>query len=72
MFTSRLSDLVPNDHNESFDVFVLERQTGTITRVSIASDGTEANGNSIIGKISGDGRYVAFRSYGVEPRPGRQ
>ena len=61
-FTSRLPDLVPNDHNESFDVFVLERQTGTITRVSVASDGTEANGHSIIGKISGDGRYVAFKS----------
>lgn len=33
------------------------------TRVSVASDGTQANGDSSGGAISDDGRYVAFQSY---------
>ena len=35
---------------------------GTTTRVSVASDGTPANGASDTPKISGNGRYVAFAS----------
>ncbi len=38
-------------------------QTPEISRVSIASDGTEANDGSETPSISGDGRYVAFASY---------
>lgn len=34
--------------------------TGTTTRVSVASDGTQANGSSDAPAISADGRYVAF------------
>lgn len=36
--------------------------SGTTTRVSVASDGSEANGGSVSPSISRDGRYVAFGS----------
>lgn len=64
-FVSDASNLVPNDTNGFTDVFVHDRQTGTTTRASVASDGTEGNDNVVeyeIG-ISGDGRYVVFYSY---------
>ena len=43
------------------DVFVYDRQTDTIERVSVAADGTQGNGMSGAASISADGRYVAFR-----------
>jgi Tol biopolymer transport system component len=41
-----------------------------ITRVSVASDGTQANGDSRYGDISNDGRYVAFFSEANNLVPG--
>src|SRR5437867_10077532 len=35
---------------------------GDTTRVSVASDGTQANGNSFSYSISADGRFVTFDS----------
>src|SRR5919106_125600 len=35
---------------------------GTTERVSVASDGAQANGSSNVPAISADGRHVAFRS----------
>ena len=54
--------MVGGDANGSSDIFVRDRVTGVIERVSIASDGAEANGHSYGTSISGDGRYVAFVS----------
>ncbi|MCG8405248.1 MAG: dockerin type I domain-containing protein [Phycisphaerales bacterium] len=51
-----------NDNNGTQDVFVHDRKTGTTTRVSVSSSGTEGNGGSCDGSFSGDGRYVAFSS----------
>jgi Tol biopolymer transport system component len=63
-FFSGASNLVNGDTNEAWDIFVYDIQTGTPTRVSVASDGTEANGHADIAPaISADGRYVAFFSY---------
>ena len=66
-FTSFASNLVPGDTNGYMDVFVHDRQTGQTTRVSVASDGTQANGRSAdyprSVSLSADGRYVAFSSY---------
>ena len=42
------------------DVFVRDRQNGTTERVSVASDGTQADGSAYTTSISGDGRYVTF------------
>ena len=61
-FSSFASNLVPDDTNGKWDVFVYDRQTNTIERVSVASDGTQGNGNSYSPSISADGRYVAFDS----------
>jgi Tol biopolymer transport system component len=44
------------------DVFVRDRMLGTTTRVSVASDGTQADGDSSSAFISPNGRYVAFSS----------
>jgi len=61
-FTSYADDLVANDTNKTFDVFVFDRVAGTLERVSVASDGSEGNGESTLSEISADGRYVAFSS----------
>jgi Tol biopolymer transport system component len=70
-FQSGASNLVVGDTNGFMDIFVHDRQTTQTTRVSVASDGTEGDGNSgnpysTIGRlavaISADGRFVAFIS----------
>jgi Tol biopolymer transport system component len=61
-FNSRASNLVDGDTNGMFDVFVRDRQTGATERVSVAGDGTQANGQSFEPSISADGRYVAFET----------
>jgi tricorn protease-like protein len=62
-FESFSSNLVPGDTNGAQDIFVHDRQTGQMTRVSVASNGTQQNGDAYVCAISGDGRYVAFDSY---------
>ncbi len=61
-FSSDAFDLVDDDTNASTDVFVFDRQSGQVSRVSMGWDGSEGNGDSRTPSISGDGRYVAFRS----------
>ncbi len=62
-FNSRSTNLVSNDANLATDIFVHDRVTGQTTRVSVASDGTEGNSDSVYRQsISADGRYVAFGS----------
>jgi hypothetical protein len=53
---------VPGDTNADIDIFVRDRQTAETTRVSVASDGTQANDLSVLPAISADGRAVAFAS----------
>lgn len=69
-FASAAGNLVPGDTNGQIDSFVYDRQTHTIERVSLASDGTEGNGQSTVGKMSADGRYLAFWSYASNLVPG--
>jgi Tol biopolymer transport system component len=61
-FESFATNLVANDTNTDKDIFVHDRQTGTTTRVSLHSDGTQGDLGSNFPSISGDGRYVAFES----------
>jgi Tol biopolymer transport system component len=61
-FFSGAADLVADDGNGASDVFVRDRLTGSTTRASVNAFGKEANGNSAVGSISADGRYVAFHS----------
>jgi RHS repeat-associated protein len=69
-FFSDARNLVPGDTNSAYDVFVRDRQTGQTTRISMASNGTQGNGNSMYPSISADGRYVAFSSVASNLVPG--
>ena len=60
-FVSDADNLVAGDRNEAADVFVRAPGTG-ITRVSVSSEGDEADGPSSEPDISADGRYVVFTS----------
>jgi Tol biopolymer transport system component len=62
-FYSNAINLIADDTNDFEDVFLRDRQTNQTTRVSIASDGSQANGDSWGSSISADGRYIAFYSY---------
>ena len=62
-FISGASNLVPDDTNLKSDVFVRDMDTGMVVRVSVASDGTQANNSSSFPAISADGRFVAFDSF---------
>ncbi|MCX5264812.1 hypothetical protein [Streptomyces sp. NBC_00199] len=61
-FASLARDLVSGDTNRMDDVFVRDRQTGAVTRISVDSAGGQANNASRNPSISADGRYVAFES----------
>jgi len=66
-FASVASNLIPGDTNGLQDVFVYDRKTGITRRVSVATDGSQANGTSVFffnkfPAISSDGRFVAFSS----------
>ena len=61
-FSSTAATLVAGDSNGSTDIFVKDRQTGSVTRVSVLTGGAEAVGNSVSPDISADGRYVTFVS----------
>ncbi len=61
-FVSSASNLVANDTNDTSDVFVYDRQTKEIERVSVGSEGTEGDGFSNAPSISADGRYVSYSS----------
>jgi len=61
-FQSSAPDLVSGDSNGAIDIFLHDRETGIVKRVSVDSNGTEANGSSFQPSISGDGRFIAFQS----------
>jgi Tol biopolymer transport system component len=61
-FQSETTNLVSGDTNGATDIFVKDRQTGAISRVSVSSSAAQGNGSSWSPAISADGRYVAFCS----------
>ena len=62
VFQSRSFTLVPGDTNDVPDIFLFDRQTGQHSRISMAWDGSQANGSSGSPMISGNGRFVIFSS----------
>jgi len=62
-FYSYADNLVANDNNLTGDIFVRDRSTGVVTRVSVSSAGVEGNGESLEPVISDDGNVVAFWSF---------
>jgi Tol biopolymer transport system component len=69
-FESDATNLVAGDTNTISDIFVYDRQTDTIERVSVDGSGTQGNGGSGDPSISSDGRYVAFESDATNLVPG--
>ncbi|MBW1642621.1 MAG: PD40 domain-containing protein [Deltaproteobacteria bacterium] len=61
-FYSYATNLVTGDTNARSDVFIYDRDTDTIERVSVDNSGVQGNNNSYNSSISSDGRYVAFHS----------
>jgi Tol biopolymer transport system component len=61
-FDSDAWNLVWGDTNDAFDVFVHDRQTGAMNRVSVDDSGLQSDGSSFRPALSGDGRYVAYYS----------
>jgi Tol biopolymer transport system component len=61
-FFSDSSNLVADDTNGQFDVFVHDRQTGATERVSVDGVGAQGNSSSYRAAISADGRLVSFNS----------
>jgi Tol biopolymer transport system component len=61
-FESLASDLASGDTNQVADIIVYDRQRTAFERVSVASDGTQANAASSRPSLSADGRFVAFES----------
>jgi hypothetical protein len=62
VFQSTATNLIENDTNSRSDIFLFDRDTDETVRVSVASDGSEANRFSIDPAISDDGRVIAFIS----------
>ncbi len=65
VFSSLASNLVPNDTNETMDVFLFDLETEQMELISVASDGTQGNnfsGDGVKIDVSDDGRYVVFTS----------
>ncbi len=69
-FQSTATNLVPGDTMLLQDVLVRDRLLGTTERVSVDSNGLEANGGSFQPSISADGRFVAFFSEAWNLVPG--
>jgi Tol biopolymer transport system component len=61
-FPSWASNLVPDDTNGVQDVFVWNRVDRSIVRISVDSNGIEANGESSGGQMTRDGHLVFFVS----------
>jgi len=61
-FHSDATNLVAADQNLASDIFLLDRLSGSLTRISICGAGTEGDGLSERASISDDGRFVAYQS----------
>jgi Tol biopolymer transport system component len=59
-FTSSASDLVTNDTNYHYDVFVRDRVAGVTERASVDSAGAQGDRGSVGGSLSSSGEQVAF------------
>jgi Tol biopolymer transport system component len=72
-FASNATNLVPGDTNGNTDVFVHDLLTSQTERVSVSTNGDEANWDSWLDgrrSISADGRFVCFFSRSNNLAPG--
>ena len=62
VFSSNATNLIENDTNGFFDVFLKDMVTGEISLISRSSSGVQGNQLSSSPEITSDGRYVFFSS----------
>lgn len=62
IFDSYAPNLVADDTNGASDIFLYHRLDQRIERISLAIDGSDANGSSHAPTISENGRWIAFWS----------
>jgi Tol biopolymer transport system component len=65
-FASDATNLVRDDTNGTYDIFIHDRLTGETSRVSVASDGMQANSGNFGSHypfLTADGRFVTFGSF---------
>lgn len=62
VFESNTSNWATGGSTSSTDIFLKDRATGTLTRVSTSLTGQDGNADSEDAQISNDGRYVVFES----------
>ncbi len=61
-YTSYATNLVAGDTNSATDIFVYDRESNITERVSISTNGEEANNASNFPDISSTGQYVVYTS----------
>ena len=69
-FYSEASNLVSGDTNGATDVFVSDRRSGALKRVSVASGGADGNGDSLRPALDASGRLTVFESDASNLVPG--
>jgi TolB protein len=70
VFTSAAPNLADGDTNETWDVFLRDRQTASTTLISVSLTGTPADSSSYGNAVSADGRYVMVTSLASNLVPG--
>ena len=61
-FESQATNLATADNNTKRDIFVRDLNSNTIRRVSTTSNGSDANGDSYMPRLSADGHWLTFAS----------
>lgn len=69
---SDATDLVPGDTNAATDAYVIDQQTGIITRLSLSTGGSESMSTSWSTHLSENGRYATFDNDGDDLDPADQ
>lgn len=62
VFESTTSNWAAGGSTATSDIFLKDRNTGNLTRVSTSLTGGDGNGDSLAAQISNDGRFVVFES----------
>jgi uncharacterized repeat protein (TIGR01451 family) len=63
VFRARANNLVLDNSNPYFDIFMRDTITGEVRQTSVHSDGTKGDGNCFYPSMTPDGRFVIFTSY---------
>lgn len=62
-YVSNSRSLAANDTNKTTDIFVHDRENGSVQRISLNNEGIEGNAASYEPRISLDGQWVVFTSW---------